>query len=131
MKSVLRFFAQRHTLATLLIIMTILLGLGTLTRIKRDILPAVDFGEMIITTRYPGASPEDVELNLTNKIEDELKGLTGIERITSVSMEDMSLVDVKIDPDEKNQNEIKRKIREAVDRVTDFPPEVTQAPLVD
>ena len=131
MKSVLRFFAQRHTLATLLIIMTILLGLGTLTRIKRDILPAVDFGEMIITTRYLGASPEDVELNVTNKIEDELKGLTGIDRITSVSMEDISLVDVKIDPDEKNQDEIKRKIREAVDRVTDFPPEVTQAPLVD
>jgi len=131
MKSVLRFFAQRHTLATLLIVMTILLGLGTLTRIKRDILPEVDFGEMIITTRYPGASPEDVELNVTNKIEDELKGLTGIDRITSVSMEDISLIDVKIDPDEKNQDGIKRKIREAVNRVADFPPEVTQAPLVD
>ena len=131
MKSVLRFFAQRHTLATLLIVMTILLGLGTLTRIKRDILPAVDFGEMIITTRYPGASPEDVELNVTNKIEDELKGLSGIDRVTSVSMEDISLVDVKIDPDEKNQDEVKRKIREAVDRVADFPPEVTQAPLAD
>jgi multidrug efflux pump subunit AcrB len=131
MKSIFRFFAERHRLATLLIIMTILLGLGTLTRIKRDILPEVDFGEMIITTRYPGASPEDVELNVTNKIEDELKSITGIDRITSVSMEDISLIDVKIDPDAKDQDEVKRKTREAVDRVTDLPPEVTEAPLVE
>jgi multidrug efflux pump subunit AcrB len=72
-----------------------------------------------------------VELNVTNKIEDELKGITGIDRITSVSMEDISLIDVKIDPDAKDQDEVKRKTREAVDRVTDLPSEVTEAPLVE
>ncbi|NIQ78807.1 MAG: AcrB/AcrD/AcrF family protein, partial [Anaerolineae bacterium] len=70
-------------------------------------------------------------LNVTNKIEDELKGVTDIERITSVSMEDISLIDVKIDPDAKDQEEVKRKIREATDRVTDLPPEVVDAPLIE
>ena len=86
MKSFFRFFAERHILATLITIMTIMLGLSTLMKIKRDSYPQVDFGMMNITTRYPGASPEDVELNVTNKIEEEVQTVTGIERMTSFSM---------------------------------------------
>jgi len=130
MKAFFRFFAKRHTLANLVTLMTILLGLSTLTNIKRDIWPDVAWGEIIITTRYPGASPEDVELNVTNKIEKELKGVTGIERITSVSMENISVIDVIIDPDANDQEGIVTEIREAVSRVTDFPVEVTESPLV-
>jgi multidrug efflux pump subunit AcrB len=87
MKSVFRFFAERHTLANLVTIMTILLGLSAYTRIKRDMFPEVDFGELTITTVYQGASPEDVELNVTNKLEDEIKEVSGIDRMTSFSME--------------------------------------------
>ena len=84
-----RFFAERHMLANLIVIMTILLGLNTLTRINRELLPNVDFGMMMITTIYPGASPEDVEVNVTNKIEDELKEIAGIDKTTSLSMKNV------------------------------------------
>ncbi len=130
MKSFFRFFAERHILATLITIMILMMGLSTLIGIKRDIYPKVDFGMIIITTRYPGASPEDVELNVTNKIEEELKSVTGIERMTSVSMENVSVIQVMIDIDAKDQDKIKNEIREAVGRVTDFPLEVTESPLI-
>ena len=91
MKSFFRFFAERHTLAILVTLMTLLLGLNALSDIRLDIWPDVDFGQVVITTRYPGASPEDVELNVTNKLEEELKALVGIERLTSVSMENISV----------------------------------------
>jgi len=87
MKSFFRFFAERHKLATLLTVMVILLGVSTLMGIKRDIYPEVDFGMIHIMTLYPGASPEDVELNVTNKIEEELKTVTGIDNFVSYSME--------------------------------------------
>jgi multidrug efflux pump subunit AcrB len=90
----------------------------------------VDLGEVIIETIYPGASPEDVELNVTNKLEDELKNVTGIERITSTSMENLSLIDIMIDPDEKDIQKVKDDINDAVGRVTDFPAEVTESPLI-
>jgi multidrug efflux pump subunit AcrB len=45
---------------------------------------------MTVTTRYPGASSEDVELNVTNKIEEQLRGVRGIEDIISFSMENIS-----------------------------------------
>ena len=105
MQSFFRFFAERHMLANLLTIMVLLLGLSTLIQIQRDNYPQVDFGAMHILTLYPGASPEDVELNVTNKIEEELKSITGIERITSVSMENISEINVVIDPEAKDQDE--------------------------
>jgi multidrug efflux pump subunit AcrB len=110
--------------------MTILLGLGALLTIKREIYPEVEFGWMMVTTRYPGASPEDVELNVTNKIEEELKGVDGIDRMTSYSMENVSLVYVIVDTDAPDQEEVKTEIRDAVDRVTSLPDEVTESPTV-
>jgi multidrug efflux pump subunit AcrB len=130
MNSFFRFFAERHKLATLITLMIIMLGISTLMGIKRDIYPYVDFGVMIVMTRYPGASPEDVELNVTNKIEEEMKGVTGIKNMSSISMENISVITVNLDIDAADQDEIKTEIREAVGRVTDFPPEVTESPLV-
>jgi multidrug efflux pump subunit AcrB len=117
-------------LARLFTIMVLLLGLGSLAQIKRDIFPDVDFGEMIITTRYPGASPEDVELYVTNKLEDEIKGISNIDKITSYSMEGFSVVTVSIDLQASDKDKIKDEVRDAINRVTDLPEDVTEAPLV-
>lgn len=130
MNNFFRFFAERHILATLLTIMIIVLGLATLPGIKRDIFPKVDFGAMSIITSYPGASPEDVELNVTNKIEEELKSVTGIDYTTSFSMENVSVIQVTIDIDAPDQDDIKQDVRDAVARVTDFPVEVTESPTI-
>ena len=78
MKSFFAFFIKRHLLANLLTIIILLIGLFSLYRINRSELPKIDIGEVIISTFYPGASPEDVELNVTNPIEDEVKNISGI-----------------------------------------------------
>ena len=130
MKQIFRFFAERHTFALIFTSMIIILGLGTLRNIQRDMFPRVDFGEVIITTRYSGASPEDVELNVTNSIEEEIKTIAGIDRFTSYSMENISIIDVVIDLDEEDQEEIVREIQDAVGRVTDLPQEVDESPLI-
>jgi len=130
MKALIRFFVERHLLANLLIVMILLLGITSALRIKRDAWPNVDLDELIITTRYPGASPEDVELNVTNKLEDELQDVDGIDEMTSTSLENISVVNIKIDSDVKDKEKVKRDIREAINRVTDLPVEVTEAPYV-
>jgi multidrug efflux pump subunit AcrB len=117
-------------LASVFTILVILLGIGSALQIRRDLFPNVDFGQMVITTRYSGASPEDVELNVTDPIEEELKTVSNIDEITSYSMENMSIVVATIDVDVSDKEEIKSDIREAVARVTDLPEEVTEAPLV-
>ncbi|HER19650.1 MAG TPA: efflux RND transporter permease subunit, partial [Chromatiales bacterium] len=117
--------------AIVITVMIIAVGLSTLFVIQRDMFPKVEFGEILITTRYPGASPEDVELNVTNEIEEELKEVVGIDWMTSYSMESISIIHLMVDSDFDDIEAVVDDIREAVDRVTDLPPEVTEAPLVD
>ncbi len=130
MQSLFRYFAERHTLAYLLTIIVMLFGLATMLQINRAQYPKVDLGQMVITTNYPGAAPEDVELNVTNRIEDELKSVTDIRRLVSMSMENLSIIIVDIEPDASDPDGVKQEVREAVFRVTDLPEEVTESSLI-
>jgi len=130
MEKIFRYFSKNHVLATLMSIMVILFGGYSLMNINRDINPQVDFGRMIITAVFPGASPQDVELNVTNKIERELKGVSGIKWISSVSSENRAEIRLYIDDDIKDQAKVKDDVRRAVDQINDFPPEVDQKPRV-
>ena len=130
MEIIFRYFAKNHKLALLMSLLVLLLGSYSLLTINRDINPNVDFGRMIIITVFPGASPQDVELNVTNKIERELKTVSGIKWFNSVSMENRSEIFIFIDDDVKDQEGVKDEIRRAVDQVTDLPPEVEQRPKV-
>jgi multidrug efflux pump subunit AcrB len=130
MKKLFAFFAKNHLLANLLTVMVLLLGIVTGLQINRDQFPDIDLGFVFINTVYPGASPEDVELNVTNKIEKSLKGITGIKKLQSSSIENVSTIYIEIDPDTDDPDKVKSEIREAVNRVTDLPEEVTESPLV-
>ncbi len=125
------FFVRHHMLANLLTLMLLLLGAATLMRIQRDIFPEVDLGRVVITTTYPGASPRDVELNVTDEIEEEVSAVGGLDRIVSYSLENVSVVTVHIDVNAPDRREIEQEILRAVDRVTDLPPEVDEEPRAE
>jgi len=129
-KALFRFFAERHLLAYLITAMIVLLGLSALPGLKRDNLPDVDLEEMMISTYFPDASPGDVELKVTNSIEDELESVDGIEKVSSFSMEGYSLIHLNIDQDATDPEKVKREVRDAVARVSDLPVEVREAPRV-
>ena len=130
MKAIIKYFAERHILAVLLSLMILILGINRLIGIKRSIYPHADLGVMNILTHYPGASPEDVELNVTNIIEDAIEDIGGIDHITSISMEDISTIDIYINVDAKNKGKIKDKVRNAVNEISDLPAQIQGRPLV-
>jgi multidrug efflux pump subunit AcrB len=131
MRALIRFFANNHTLANVLTFLFIALGIGALSIIQRDNFPSVDLLEMNITTRYPGASPEDVELNVTNVIEEELKEVDGIDKYTSYSMENISIIHVWLDRSARDFSKVKTDVRDAVSRASKLPDEVDEDPLVE
>ena len=93
MKKVFEFFAKKHVLAILITVMIIFLGIRTILTIQRDVYPSVDFGEMVIETSCEGLSAEDVEKTVTNKIEKELRSVSGIQNYISVSLDNISFID--------------------------------------
>ncbi|QKQ23851.1 efflux RND transporter permease subunit [Candidatus Ruthia endofausta] len=130
MDNILIFFVKQKKLALVFTVSIIALGLLTLSGIQRDKFPAVDFEEMSIVTTYPGASPEDVEQNVTNPIEDELKSISGIDKFSSTSKEGKSSIIVTLSQDISDIESLKQKIRNAVNRIKSLPKEVDDLPWV-
>ena len=130
MYAIIEYFSRNHTFAYLATFMVILAGVSTVFTIKRDTFPSFDLGIMTVLTQYPGASAEDVELSITNKIEKELKTLTGIDYIISLSMDNISSITVTLDPNVRKPDKVKQKIRDAVGRVTDLPSQIPKSPLI-
>ena len=77
MKHIFSFFCKRHTLAIVISVLLILGGLKSATQMQRDAFPTVDFGVVTIVTVDRNTSAEDIELKITNKIEDAINGLSG------------------------------------------------------
>ena len=130
MDSILNFFVRQKKLALVFTVSVIAIGLLALSSIQRDQFPAVDFEVMSISTAYPGASPEDVEQNVTNLIEDELSNISGIEKFVSVSREGRSSITVTLSQDVSDIDTLKQDIRNAVNRIKSLPAEVTNLPNV-
>jgi len=130
MDSILNFFVRQKKLALVFTVSVIALGLLTLNNIQRDQFPVVDFEMMTISTSYPGASPEDVEQNITNLIEDELNNISGIDNFTSVSREGRSSIAVTLSQDVSDVDTLKQDIRNAVNRIKSLPEEVVDLPSV-
>ena len=123
MKGFFRFFVERHLLANSMTILLLLIGLYSLLHINLEEMPNMDPGRVNIRASYPGASPEDVELNVTNKIEDALESVTGIKTLTSSSLENSSSIAIEIDED-ADSDEVYYDIQDAVATVTDLPDDV-------
>ena len=82
--------------------------------------PLLDSQIITISINYPGAAPQEIEEGIVLKIEDNLKGLVGIERVTSTSRENGGSITVEIDQDE-DIDVILTEVKNAVDRVPNFP----------
>src|SRR3954470_10579128 len=70
----------------------LIVGLVSWTRLGVDLLPALDFPIVVVTTVYPGASPEAVDTLVTRKIEDAVAGMNDIDYIQSSSYEGVSTI---------------------------------------
>jgi len=129
MLAIIEFFLRRSIFGNILTVILIGWGIYVGLTINREALPNIDFDIVLVTTVFPGASPEEVEKLITNPIEDQLKSVEGIKEIRSSSIENRSGITVIIDPDTKNPRKVVQDIRSAVDRVTDLPADVDK-PLV-
>ncbi|MCW8328958.1 efflux RND transporter permease subunit [Photobacterium sp. SDRW27] len=123
------YFARRSFLARIITIMVLMVGVGALSTLNLQEFPSVAFEEVEITTQYPGATAQDVEVNITNLIEKELKSVEGIRKFTSESSDGTSYINIEID-EAADTPVVLRDIQQAVDRVNGLPKDITNRPLV-
>src|SRR3990172_3310193 len=83
---------KRPVFATMMIMALVVLGLFSLVKLNVDLYPDVDIPFVIITTILPGAGPEQIETDVTKKIEDAVNPVAGVDWLQSYSQEGVSIV---------------------------------------
>lgn len=120
MKKIITYFIKYPVAVNVMIIAFIIFGaLGALS-MKSSFFPLVDSQLIRISLAYPGASPAEMEEGVVLKIEDNLKGIVGVERVTSVSRENSASVNIEVEKG-KNIDVVLSDVKNAVDRVPSFP----------
>jgi len=106
---------KRPVFATMMMVALVVLGVFSFRRLSLDNMPDVEFPFVIIQTRYPGASPEVVEREVTKKIEEAVNPVSGVKRIESSSVEGYSSIFVEFQLDTKSDvavNDVRSKIEQ-------------------
>jgi multidrug efflux pump subunit AcrB len=120
MRKVIDYFIKYHVAVNLLIIAFVLFGLLGYNSLKSSFFPITDSHNIEVLINYPGASPLEIEQGIILKIEDNLKGLVGVERVTSVSKENSGSIIVEVEK-ELDINYMLLEVKNSVDRVPSYP----------
>ena len=96
MRDPIAWFARHRVAANLLMIVVVAAGLMTLPTITREVFPDITPDLVTVSVAYPGASPEEVESTIVERIEERLEGLVGVRRLTSTAGEGRALVTAEL-----------------------------------
>ena len=101
------------------VVLAIILGVVSFTRMTADLLPNINLPYVIVMTTYPGASPETVETVVTQPVESAMATVSNIENIMSVSNENYSMVVLEFSQT-ADMNAVSLEIRENLDQIKSF-----------
>src|SRR5437870_4666974 len=121
---------KRPVFATVLILSLTVIGVFSFTRLGVDRFPKIDFPTITVTTLQPGAAPEQIEAEITDKIEEAVNTISGIDDLRSVSSEGISQVIIAFVL-EKETDVAAQEVRDRVNGVLPRLPKTIQQPRVD
>jgi hydrophobic/amphiphilic exporter-1 (mainly G- bacteria), HAE1 family len=120
---------RRPVFATMLVLALTVVGVFAYFSLNVDLLPKVDLPTVSIRVSNPGAAAEDVETEITKRIEDAVNTISGIEGLKSTSVEGLSRVTVSFEL-EKNGDVAAQEIRDKVALTIPDLPETAKAPVI-
>ncbi len=121
---------KRPVFASVLILSLTIVGAFAFTQLGLDRFPKVDFPTVVVTTRLPGAAPEEVETEITDKIEEAVNTISAIDELRSTSSEGVSQVVISFLL-EKDADIAAQEVRDRVNRVLPLLPKTIQQPTVE
>jgi multidrug efflux pump len=124
-----RISIERPVFATVLSLALVVLGIAGWIRLPVRELPNVDFPIVSVSTVLPGASPEVVETEITEILEEELNGVEGIDYMKSTSEEQVSIITIQFDL-ARDIDAAAQDVRDRVSRVRSQLPDNTEEPQI-
>src|ERR687886_630132 len=120
---------RRPVFATMIILSLTVVGVFSFFSLGVDLFPKVDFPTITVTVVNPGASPREIETEITDKVESSVNTISGIDELRSTSVEGVSQVFVQFLL-EKNPDVAAQEVRDKVNLVVTELPETAEQPII-
>ncbi len=120
---------RRPVFATMLVMTLVVLGIFSYNRLTVERFPRVEFPTIVVSTVLPGAGPQEVETEITDKIEEAVNTISGIEELRSTSSEGVSLVFVQFEL-ERDLDSAAQDVRDKLNTVLRQLPQNIDQPVV-
>jgi len=120
MRSIIKYFIDNTLAANLLMVAILIIGFFGMKNTRKSFFPEIREKFIIIQAAYLGASPEEVEEGVVSKIEEAIKGVSNIDRITSTSIENVGTVTIET-VERTDVDVVLTDVKNAVDAISSFP----------
>ena len=127
--SIPRTSTRRPVAVAMLVLAVVLLGGISYARLPIDLLPEVSFPRLVVYTSYPNVAPAEIERLVTERIEQQAAAVPGVEKVTSVSQEGVSLVTLRFSWG-TNMDFATLNVRERLDNIREELPETAERPTI-
>ncbi len=124
-----RFSVKKPYTVIVGIVLVIILGVVSLSKMSTDLLPSINLPYAIVVTTYPGASPEQVEDVVTQPIEGAMASTSNIKNISSTSSNNTSMVALEFEQT-TNMDSVTVEMRESLDQISSYWPDTVGNPII-
>lgn len=131
MKSIISWSVKNWQAMNVLMLGVLCMGAFSLSQLRRDFWPDFELYFLNVSVVYPGASPDEIEVGILEKIEEAIRTVDGIEEMTSSAREGIGSILLELDPD-STQNDAQRVLTEVNTLIGQIPsfPELAEKPDV-
>ena len=130
MQKLARICIERPVFATMLVMALVVLGIASYLKLGVDLFPKIEFPIVTVTTTLRGASPEEVETQVTRRVEEAVNQTSGIDELRSLSAEGVSQVFITYVL-EKDPDVAAQEVRDKVAAVVRDLPKDVDAPVIE
>jgi multidrug efflux pump subunit AcrB len=123
MKTVIRWAVNNIAGINVLVVLILVTGFCCFFGMRRETFPEFQLDVILVSVPYPGATPDEVESGICQKIEEAVQPLSGIKKLTSICRESGGFTLAQLDSGVADPQKILSEIRSAVDRISVFFPE--------
>ena len=121
MQNAIRWAIKNTPAMNMLMVAILAVGTFSLIKMRREVFPQFDLEVVLVSVVYPGASPEEIEKGICQKIEEAVRAVDGIKKMTSVAKEGSGNVVLELRSDVEDVQKIVNEVRSEVDRIPSFP----------
>ncbi|MGE3314824.1 MAG: efflux RND transporter permease subunit, partial [Planctomycetaceae bacterium] len=131
MKSLMQWAVRNSPAMNTLMVAVLAVGILTMVTMRREVFPEFELEIILVTVPYPGASPEEVEEGICQKIEEAVQSIAGIKKQTAVAQEGSGFLVLELESHVRDVHKVLSEVRSNIDRIPSLPelaedPEVKQ-----